>query len=129
MNNVFMKLYKAFTVMSTPCIAKLLLFLFVSKVSINMKDNGATGAGAVGATAGAVGATAGTIGLVSASGSVAGLSAAGITSGLAAIGGGTMVGGIVVAAAAPVAAAAVVGGAAYWLWNQFYPSKLHNFKD
>ncbi|MHC5729265.1 MAG: hypothetical protein ACYT04_55520 [Nostoc sp.] len=40
------------------------------------------------------------------------MSAAGITSGLAAIRGGTMVGGIV------VAAAAAVDCGAYWLWRR-----------
>ncbi|MDF5730467.1 MAG: hypothetical protein PUP92_21200 [Rhizonema sp. PD38] len=45
------------------------------------------------------------------------MSAAGMTSGLAAIGGGTMLGGIVVTAAAPVLAAGAVGYATYKLWK------------
>ncbi|MFL9458132.1 hypothetical protein AB0758_44805 [Tolypothrix bouteillei VB521301_2] len=48
-----------------------------------------------------------------------GLSAAGITSGLAAIGGGTMLGGIAVTAALPVVAAGTVGFLAYKAWKWF----------
>lgn len=67
--------------------------------------------------AGAVAGTAGSIGAVSALGT-AGLSAAGISSGLATIGGvvgGGMASGVVLATAAPVAAAAAVGYGAYKL--------------
>lgn len=56
------------------------------------------------------------MGAVSAAGSVAGLGAAGITSGLAAVGsvvGGGMAAGLVVTAAAPLA----VGAAAYGLYK------------
>jgi hypothetical protein len=72
-------------------------------------------AGYVGAAAG----TAGSIGAVSAMGTVAGLSGAGIASGLAAVGGvvgGGMTAGVVVVAAAPVAVAAAVG----WLFYKFW---------
>lgn len=66
-----------------------------------------------------VGAGAGAIGSVVAiavSGKVVGLGGAGITSGLAAIGGG-MTSGLFVATAAPAAAAAVVGYGTYRLWK------------
>ncbi|NID14503.1 lecithin retinol acyltransferase family protein [Luteibacter yeojuensis] len=69
--------------------------------------------------AGAVAGTAGSIGAVSALGT-AGLSAAGISSGLATIGatvGGGMASGVVIATAAPVAAAAAVGYGAYKLYK------------
>lgn len=71
--------------------------------------------------AGAVAGTAGSIGAVSALGT-AGLSAAGISSGLAAIGatvGGGMASGVVIATAAPVAAAAAVGYGVYKLVKWF----------
>ena len=70
-------------------------------------------------TLGAVAGTAGAIGAVSATG-VAGLSAAGITSGLAAVGGavgGGMVAGVAITAAAPAVAAAAVGYGAYKFWK------------
>lgn len=73
---------------------------------------------AVGRAASYVGAAAGTAGSIAAVSvmGTAGLSAAGITSGLAAIGstvGGGMAAGVVVATAAPVAAAAAVGYGIY----------------
>ncbi|HEY9876325.1 MAG TPA: lecithin retinol acyltransferase family protein [Candidatus Obscuribacterales bacterium] len=64
-----------------------------------------------------VGAVAGAAGAI---GSVAGLSAAGITSGLAAVGGtvgGGMAAGVAVTVAAPAVAAAAVGYGAYKLWK------------
>lgn len=64
----------------------------------------------VGTGAGVAGGVAASIAAVSASGSVGGLSAAGITSGLAAIG-GSMLGGIVVTALIPLAAGALGYGA------------------
>jgi hypothetical protein len=69
---------------------------------------------------GAVAGTAGAVGAVAATGTVAGLSAAGITSGLAAVGGvvgGGMVAGVAVTAAAPAVAAAAVGYGAYKVWK------------
>ncbi|MGQ9873157.1 hypothetical protein [Leptodesmis sp.] len=77
----------------------------------------------VGRTMTAVGAftgTAGAVGAIAASGSVAGLSGAGITSGLAAVGGvvgGGMAAGVLVTAAVPAAAAAAVGYGAYQAWK------------
>ena len=62
--------------------------------------------------AGAAGGTLATVSAVAVLGT-SGLSAAGITSGLAAVGGGMMVGGVAVAAAAPAVAAAVIGYGAY----------------
>ncbi|MBW4603945.1 MAG: lecithin retinol acyltransferase family protein [Calothrix sp. FI2-JRJ7] len=70
-------------------------------------------------TVGAAAGTAGAIGAVAAAGT-AGLSAAGITSGLAAIGGvvgGGMAAGVVITVAAPAAAAAAVGYGAYQVWK------------
>ena len=67
-----------------------------------------TGTGAAAGSAGAISA-------VAAAG-LPGLSAAGITSGLAAVG-GTMLGGVVVVAAAPLAGAVLAYGLARWLWN------------
>lgn len=78
---------------------------------------------AVGRTMTTVGAAAGTIGAVgtvAAAGSVAGLSAAKITSGLAAVGatvGGGMAAGVAITVAAPAVAAAAVGYGAYKLWK------------
>ena len=72
--------------------------------------------GRVGSVAGAGATLAGGIGAVSAMGSVAGLSAAGITSGLAAIGagvGGGMAAGAVMVVAAPAAGAAIIGYGLY----------------
>lgn len=70
--------------------------------------------GRAGSLFGAAVGTVGAIGAVSASGAVVGLSAAGISSGLAAIG-GSMVGGVVVAIAAPAAVGAVFSYAIYRL--------------
>ncbi len=64
----------------------------------------------LGASGGVAGGIASALAAISASGSVVGLSAAGISSGLAAIG-GTMVGGLVVVAAVPVVAGLVGYGA------------------
>jgi hypothetical protein len=71
-------------------------------------------------TVGAVAGTAGTVGTIAAAGSVAGLSGAGITSGLAAIGGtvgGGMGAGIAITVAAPAVVAAGVGYGAYKIWQ------------
>ena len=57
--------------------------------------------------AGAAGGVSGLPALISVSGSVPGLSAAGITSGLAALGGGSMLGGVLVIGAVPLATGAV----------------------
>jgi hypothetical protein len=102
----------------------------VTKVAMDqvLKDDkslsdGEREARAVGRTMTTVGAAAGTLGAagaVAATGSVAGLSAAGITSGLAAIGGtvgGGMVAGAAITVAAPAAAAAAVGYGAYRVWK------------
>jgi DNA-binding XRE family transcriptional regulator len=58
----------------------------------------------LGSAGGATAGVGGAIAAVAAAGGVTGLSAAGITSGLAAIGGGAMLGGIAVVAAIPLAA-------------------------
>lgn len=79
---------------------------------LDKDERDARSAGRVGAYTGALAATGGGVAAVSAMGTV-GVSAAGITSGLAAIGGGTMVTGVAVVVAAPAAAAAVVGYAVY----------------
>lgn len=72
--------------------------------------------GRVASYAGAAAGTVGSVGVVSAMGSVAGLSAPGITTGLAALGGligGGMGMGIAIATTAPVITAAAVGYTAY----------------
>ncbi len=72
----------------------------------------------------------GMIGLISSMG-FAGLSAAGITSGLAAIGaviGGGMLSGIAIVAAAPL----LIGGALYWLFSsddEKLPNFIYAYKD
>lgn len=71
-------------------------------------------------TVGAITGTASAVGAVAASRSVAGVNAAGITSGLAAVGGafgGGMAAGVVVTAAAPAVAAAALGYGAYRVWK------------
>ena len=73
----------------------------------------------IGTYTGVVGATVGGVATVAAVGT-AGLSAAGITSGLATIGavvGGGMATGAIIVVGAPVAAAAAIGGLAYWLFS------------
>ena len=70
------------------------------------------------AVVGAVAGGAGVYGAIATSGSVAGLGATGITSGLAAVGsivGGGMAAGLAVTAAAPVAAGAI----AFGLYNRY----------
>ncbi len=70
-------------------------------------------------TVGAVAGTAGTVGAIATAG-VGGLSGAGITSGLAAIGGtvgGSMGAGIAITVAAPAVIAASVGYGAYKIWQ------------
>jgi len=76
------------------------------------KDKKAAIAGAAGTAAGA----AGSVGTVAAAGTVTGLGATGITSGLAAIG-GVVGGGMATGLAITVAAPLVVGGAAYGLYR------------
>ncbi|GEM_PF-1917973 len=69
---------------------------------------------------GAVGGGVFAVGAVYASGTVAGLSAAGITSGLAGIGslvGGGMAAGVMLTTAAPAVAAAAIGYSSYRLWK------------
>jgi len=68
----------------------------------------------LGTATGALAGGAGGIGAVAAAG-VPGLSAVGLTSGLAAIGGGAMLGGLVVVAAAPLA----IGALGYGLVRLF----------
>jgi hypothetical protein len=82
-------------------------------------DTAGNKAARVGTYAGALGATAGGVATVAAAGTV-GLSAAGIASGLATIGGvvgGGMAAGTIIVVAAPVAAAAAIGGLVYWLFS------------
>lgn len=89
-----------------------LIFFLLRKIKMK-KETEATVAGAAGGVAGAAGA----VGAVSALGT-AGLSAAGITSGLATVGsivGGGMAAGVVITATAPLAAAAAAYGLYKWL--------------
>lgn len=77
-------------------------------------------AGRLASLAGAVGGSAASVGAVAVAGA-SGLSAAGITSGLAAVGatiGGGMVAGVVVTAAAPAVAAAALGYGSYAIWKR-----------
>jgi hypothetical protein len=74
----------------------------------------------IGAVGGLAAASVATLDLVSAAGSVVGLSAAGMTSGLAAIGsvvGGGMATGIVTTAAIPAAGAVIGGVVVHHAWN------------
>jgi hypothetical protein len=83
-------------------------------------ERAARKAGRVATTIGAAAGSAAAIGTVSAAGTVAGLSGAGIASGLAAIGstvGGGMVTGVAVTAAAPAVAAAALGYGVYRAWK------------
>lgn len=76
----------------------------------------------VSAKVGSVAGAAGTVGTISATGTVTGLSGAGITSGLAAIGsvvGGGMAAGVAVSVAAPAVAAAATSFGVYKLWKAF----------
>jgi hypothetical protein len=69
---------------------------------------------------GTIAGTTGTVGTIAAAGSVAGLSGAGITSGLAAIGsvvGGGMSAGIAVTVAAPAVATIAISYGAYKIWQ------------
>jgi hypothetical protein len=75
---------------------------------------------------GAAAGSAGAIGAVTLSGAVAGLSGAGITSGLAAVGsavGGGMVAGVAVTAALPAVLAAGAGYGVYRIWKAVRKSK------
>jgi choline-glycine betaine transporter len=81
-------------------------------VDMTDKDKNAAVAGAAGTVAGA----AGSVGTVAAAGTVTGLGATGITSGLAAIG-GVVGGGMATGLAITVAAPLVIGGAAYGLYK------------
>jgi hypothetical protein len=77
-------------------------------------------------TAGAVAGSASAIGAIAACGSVAGLSAAGVTFGLATIGGvvgGGMAAGVVITVAAPAVAATAIGYGAYTVWSHFFSNK------
>lgn len=88
---------------------------------LHEKEREARRAGRYATIAGGVGGTAAAVSAVSAAG-VTGLSAAGITSGLAAIGatvGGGMAAGVAIAAAGPAVAAAAAGYGAYRLWKHF----------
>lgn len=87
--------------------------------TINEGDNAETLI--AGTVIGGVGGGLGSVAIVSASGSVAGLSAAGISSGLATVGGvvgGGMASGLIVAAALPVFSAAAVGVTGYTIYKQ-----------
>lgn len=88
---------------------------------LHEKEREARRAGRYATVAGGVGGTAAAVGAVSAAG-VTGLSAAGITSGLAAIGatvGGGMAAGVAITAAAPAVAAAAAGYGGYRLWKRW----------
>jgi hypothetical protein len=89
-----------------------------------MGEREARNAGRVGSVVGASGALVGGIGAVSALGTVAGLSGAGISSGLAAIGagiGGGMAAGTALVIAAPAAGAALIGYGLYRLVRWLQP--------
>ena len=73
-----------------------------------MSEKNSEGAGLIGGALGAAGGSAASAVMVSASGAVAGTSAAGITSGLAAL--GSVVGGDMMAGVAVAAVPAVIGG-------------------
>lgn len=80
----------------------------------------ARGVGRAMITVGTFAGTTGTVGTIAAAGSVAGLSGAGITSGLAAIGsvvGGGMSAGIAVTVAAPAVATIAISYGAYKIWQ------------
>jgi hypothetical protein len=80
----------------------------------------ARGVGRAMIAVGTVAGTTGTVGTIAAAGSVAGLSGAGITSGLAAIGsvvGGGMGAGIAVTVAAPAVATIAISYGAYKVWQ------------
>ena len=84
-------------------------------VALPARERAARSAGRSASIAAGVAGTVGSVGLISSVG-VSGLSAAGITSGLAGIGaaiGGGMAAGVVLTAAAPAVAAAAIGDAAY----------------
>lgn len=84
--------------------------------------------GRVATAAGGVATAAGTVAAISASG-VVGLSAAGITSGLAGIGatvGGGMLAGTVMAIGAPAVGAAAVGYGAYRIWKRMRGAKAED---
>jgi len=88
--------------------------------SLKKSERKARQAGRTATVVGGAAGAAGTIGTIAAVGTTAGLSGAGITSGLAAIGaavGGGMAAGTVIAVAAPAAAAAAVGYGAYRAWK------------
>jgi hypothetical protein len=81
----------------------------------------ARGVGRAMIAVGTVAGTTGTVGTIAAAGNVAGLSGAGITSGLAAIGsvvGGGMSAGIAVTVAAPAVATIAISYGAYKIWQQ-----------
>ena len=92
-----------------------------SKLSESQKrtiEEKAVGLGGGVASIGAIALAVNSMGLVT------GLSAAGITSGLAAIGGGTMMGGVMVAAAAPLVVGAVGYGVVRGMKNMLDGQKL-----
>ena len=84
------------------------------------EEREARGVGRAMIAVGTVAGTTGTVGTIAAAGSVAGLSGAGITSGLAAIGsvvGGGMSAGIAVTVAAPAVATVAISYGAYKIWQ------------
>lgn len=84
------------------------------------EERQARGVGRAMIAVGTVAGTTGTVGTIAAAGSVAGLSGAGITSGLAAIGsvvGGGMSAGIAVTVAAPAVATIAISYGAYKIWQ------------
>jgi len=96
-------------------------YVLKDDVILHETEREARRVGRLSTIAGAVGGTAASVGTVAAVGA-SGLSAAGITSGLAAVGGvvgGGMVAGVVVTAAAPAVAAAGVGYGTYRIWKHW----------
>jgi hypothetical protein len=106
-----------------PEVASLLSLLITGSGQIYNGE--ATGA-AVGATVGGVAGAGAALTAVAVSGPVAGLGAAGITSGLAAVGsmmGGGMATGLIITAAAPIVGALAIGYGGYRLAKWYKASK------
>jgi len=102
----------------------LLSAVALDKLCANLENDSITKkvVGAAGTT-GAIAGTSIAVVAVSEAGTVVGLSASGITSGLAAIG-GTMIGGVVVCAAIATGGVAVVGGLAWLVTNRMRQREL-----
>lgn len=97
-----------------------MIFVLRDDPILHETEREARKAGRIATVVGAAGGSVAAVGTVAATGAVASLSAAGISSGLAAIGaavGGGMAAGVVVTAAAPAVAAAALGYGSYRVWR------------